>query len=87
MTRNSRNRLRWFCLLAGVGTTFQFGACGTAANYVRNLNPCIIILACDPAAFNFLTSGYQGPGVNPDIDPACTFPPFCANDPFVATPQ
>ena len=86
MTRNLRNRWRLAVLLVATGTTFQFGACATAAQYVRNINPCQIVLACDPATFNFLTSGYQGPGVDPDIDPACTFPPFCANDPFVATP-
>jgi hypothetical protein len=65
----------------------QFGGCGLAdlGQYIANLNPCGTILACDPVYYNFVRSGYSGPGANPDIDPACTYPPYCANDPFVAT--
>lgn len=66
-------------LLAG-GSLFQLGAC---FNYFRDFNYCGSVLACDPVEFRFLTSGYQGPGVDLEVDPACTFPPFCANDPFV----
>lgn len=72
---------RTFPIALLVGTTFQ-GGCGVL-RYVNQFNPCGTILNCDPVAYRFITSGYEGPGVNPEIDPACTFPPFCANDPFV----
>ncbi len=70
-----------------VGTCFQLGGCGLAdlGQYIANLNPCGTILACDPVYYTFVRSGYSGPGANPDIDPACTYPPYCANDPFVTT--
>ena len=67
------------------GAVFQVGGCGNVFGFLRNYNPCGVVLQCDPVTFRFLTSGYEGPGVDPEIDPACTFPPFCANDPFVAT--
>jgi hypothetical protein len=86
MNRNSRNRWRILTAITLAGTIFQFGPCVNAVQFLRGVNPCGTILACDPTTFNFLTSGYSGPGVDPDIDPACTFPPFCDNDPFVFTP-
>ncbi len=87
------NRFRRFGLMTaflGGGVLFQLGGCGGVGgliNFAQNLNPCGSILACDPVQFRFLTSGYEGPGVDPDIDPACTFPPFCAGDPFVMQQQ
>lgn len=71
--------------LVASGTVFQTAACAPRAlvNFGRNFNPCGTVLNCDPVLFRFISSGYQGPGVDPDVDPACTFPPFCANDPFV----
>lgn len=73
--------------LALTGAVFQIAGCslGGAQNFLSQLNPCGTILVCDPVEFRFLTSGYRGPGANPDIDPACTFPPFCAGDPFVSS--
>jgi len=56
---------------------------GDVGAFIRDFNPCGTILNCDPVAYRFLTSGYEGPGVDPDIDPACTYPPYCAGDPFV----
>lgn len=67
------------------GLCFQAGGCGvgTAARFLSNLNPCGTILNCDPVLYQFISSGYRGPGADPAIDPACTFPPFCDEDPFV----
>lgn len=48
-----------------------------AVGYVRDFNPCGTILACDPAEYRFLTSGYEGPGADPDVDMTCTYPPYC----------
>ncbi len=65
---------------------FQFVGCEPqgVVNYFQNrFNPCGLVLQCDPAEWRFLTSGYEGPGVDPEVDPACVFPPFCAGDPFV----
>lgn len=61
------------------GTCFQFGGCnlGAIGSAVANINPCGTILNCDPALYEFTNSGYQGPGVDPALDPFCTFPPFC----------
>jgi hypothetical protein len=50
---------------------------GTAAGAISSINPCGTILNCDPAEYLFLTSGYEGPGVDPGIDPFCVYPPFC----------
>ena len=65
------------------GTCFGFVGCGDVGRFVANINPCGTILNCDPVQYRFVTSGYDGPGADPDIDPACTYPPFCPEDPFV----
>jgi len=95
MTRGEENRegmmrmrktrtITWLAVLGASGICFQAVGClGGAAQFLRNANPCGTVLDCDPLAYRFLTSGYEGPGVNPVIDPACTFPPFCAGDPFI----
>lgn len=74
-------------LVAALGTCFQCGGCSLCGigQYIANFNPCGTILDCDPVTYEFIRSGYQGPGANPDIDPACTYPPYCANDPFVSS--
>lgn len=66
------------CLLSGCDL-------GSIGQYIANINPCGTILNCDPVTYTFIRSGYDGPGADPDVDPACTYPPFCANDPFVST--
>lgn len=85
--RTNRTRLLGLALSAGlVGGAFQLGGCSfrDVNHFVGNINPCGTIIACDPTSYTFLTSGYQGPGVAPDIDPACTYPPYCDpnSDPF-----
>lgn len=69
--------------IASLGAVYQIPGCNGTVNFLRNLNPCGSVLACDPVNYRFLTSGYEGPGIDVNIDPACTFPPFCGNDPFV----
>ena len=62
------------------GTCFQFGGCnifGLASAAISSINPCGTIVACDARQYEFLTSGIDGPGVRPDIDPFCTYAPFC----------
>ena len=63
------------------GTCLQVGTC---VRFVGGLNPCLTLLNCDPRQYDFVNSGIDGPGVRPDIDPFCTFPPFCtfAQDPI-----
>ena len=84
--RSMRNRVvRKLLLVMAGGIVFQFGGCFQPSgifNFLGNFNPCGSVLLCDPLEYRFLTSGYQGPGVDPEIDPACTFPPFCVGDPF-----
>jgi len=68
-------------------TCSQFGGCslGGIARYVANFNPCGTILNCDPVEYQFIRSGYSGPGADPDVDLACTYPPFCGtSDPFTS---
>jgi hypothetical protein len=59
-----------------------FAGCGS---FITNFNPCGTILNCDPREYSFIQSGYRGPGVDPAVDPSCTYPPFCPadGDPFV----
>lgn len=87
--RISRPLLRRLAALGILGgTCFQFAGCpADVLSYVRNFNPCGTILNCNPGTYAFISSGYKGPGANPKIDPACTFPPFCnvmtpGSDPF-----
>ncbi len=84
--RNRRFRvLRVASLVAIAGTCFQAGGClGDVGSFVNNFNPCGTLLYCDPVQYRFVSSGYQGPGVDPDVDPSCTYPPFCDSDPFVS---
>lgn len=80
MRRNMALRLAKAAALLGAGgAILQLGSCGPAGvtNFLGNFNPCGSVLNCDPLAYNFLTSGYRGPGANPDIDPFCSYPPFC----------
>jgi len=77
--------VRWVVVLAAAGTMFQLGSCipdGTL-QYLKNFNYGGTVLNMDSVTYSFLTSGYTGPGVDPDIDPACTYPPYCEDDPFV----
>ena len=74
-------------LLASGGVCFQLGSCEPMAvisTGISSINPCGTILNCDPAVYEFATSGIDGPGVRPDIDPFCTYAPFCSaqNDPI-----
>jgi len=84
----NRHRFIHFAVIATLGGGYLLqvvGCVGSAARYLASFNPCGTILACDPVEYRFQTSGYQGPGVDPVIDPACTYPPFCDGDPFVGT--
>ena len=59
---------------------FQSGCAGAALRQLNQLNPCGLVLFCDPVAFEFARSNTT-PGINDD--PFCTFPPYCgANDPL-----
>ncbi len=87
MNRFRRLMLRYAAPLAVGGSSFVWiNGCSPQGltNLLSGFNPCTTILACDPTVFEFLTSGYEGPGVNVDIDPFCTYPPFCdaADDPI-----
>lgn len=67
---------------AGAGVAFQFTCNPVPAtlNLLEGFNPCLTILACDPALYQFATSGLEGPGADPDKSPFCTFPPYCDPD-------
>lgn len=86
-TRNSFVAL--MMTIAAGGTCLALGGCdvfGLAQSAVSSFNPCGTILACNGREYQFWTSGIDGPGVRPDIDPYCTFAPFCSaatgNDPI-----
>jgi hypothetical protein len=66
--------------LAVGGSCFQLGGCdalGVAVGAISNINPCGTLLNCDPAQYAFIQSGIDGPGVVPEWDPFCVYPPFC----------
>ena len=80
MYRFRRSLVALATTLAVGGACLQVAGCdavGLAAGAITNLNPCGTILACDPQEYLFVTSGIDGPGVRPDIDPFCVYPPFC----------
>lgn len=83
-----RKSLATFATTVAIGgTCFQIGGCdllGAAASAISSINPCGTLLVCDPAYYEFVNSGIDGPGVRPEIDPFCTYPPFCssAQDPI-----
>jgi hypothetical protein len=81
------NNLVFTALALAAGTCFQFSGCGLGdlGSLIANFNPCGTILNCDPELYAFIRADYNGPGVDPDIDPSCTYPPYCpsSNDPFV----
>lgn len=84
---NVRAKIVSFSALISLATMFQLGGCAVTdlvGSALNNLNPCGTIAVCDPRAYQFARSGIDGPGANPDIDPFCTFPPFCtqAQDPI-----
>lgn len=78
MPRKRRGLRRAFAALLLGGISFQFGCnpLGAITNSIRDFNPCLTILACDPQVYSFATSGIDGAGVT-DADPFCTYPPFC----------
>jgi hypothetical protein len=83
MYRIPRSLAAFVTTLAIGGTCLQVGSCdalGLAASAISGINPCGTILACDPQEYAFITSGIDGPGVRPDIDPFCVYPPFCTAD-------
>ena len=87
MITNRMRMIRFAAAVAMGASLFQVAGCNPVSSLTGFLtdtfNPCGSILNCDPAAYRFLASGYEGPGFDPSVDPACTFPPYCAPDPFV----
>ncbi len=81
MRKRPMKWLRLASLLLVSTGAMQLATCGL----IKNFNPCGTILNCDPVTFNFIRSGYRGPGANPNIDLACTYPPYCQGDPFVSS--
>lgn len=80
MHRFRRTYLTLVTTLAVGGSCLQLAGCdalGTAISAISGINPCGTILTCDPAEYEFLTSGIDGPGVRPELDPFCVYPPFC----------
>jgi hypothetical protein len=83
MNRLCRRLFAFSSLILLTGTLL--GGCGDVGALIANFNPCGTILNCDPREYTFIRSGYRGPGVDPNVDPSCTYPPFCPadSDPFV----
>ncbi len=72
-------RLRLATMIAVSGMCFQLGSCslGDVFSYITNINPCGTIMTCDPGLYDLAVGGYEGPGADPDLDPFCTWPPYC----------
>lgn len=60
-------------------TALQINGCGLG-RLIAGVNPCGTLLECDPRVYAFVQSGIDGPGVEVDDDPFCTFAPFCTED-------
>jgi hypothetical protein len=74
-------------MVSASAVTFQLGGCGSALQYIGSYNPCLTIVACNPAAYEFARSGLDGFTFDPAIDPFCALPPFCSptQDPIFGT--
>lgn len=81
MQRSRRSLLITIAAVVSGGISMQLSC---ATSLFNGFNPCLTVLLCDPRAYQFVTSGIDGPGVVPEEDPFCTFPPFCtaAQDPI-----
>lgn len=80
MRRIRKALLMYATTLAAGGVCFQVGGCnvlGAAGSALSSLNPCGTMLDCDPRAWEYVTSDISGPGIQPSIDPFCTYPPYC----------
>jgi hypothetical protein len=86
-TRSRTLGIVWLPAALTGATLLQLGGCSLSetTKWIANYNPCGTILICDPVTYEFIRSGYEGPGADPDVDPACTYPPYCDNDPFVSS--
>lgn len=84
-SRRSR-RLALAAYTALTATVLQFGSCGITdvGRFFARFNPCGSILTCDPATYEFVRSGYEGPGVDTSVNVFCTFPPYCDDTPIYA---
>lgn len=84
-----RNKAKWVVILGMVATgSIELATCSPSSilSTVGGINPCGTVLTCDPATYNFIRAGYNGPGVNPNVDVFCTYPPFCGtSDPIFGT--
>ncbi len=78
-----RNARRLIAALSIGGVCLQIDTCGTAG-FLANFNPCGSVLNCDARLFSFVSSDAGQPGGNYNVDPFCSFPPFCtlAQDPI-----
>lgn len=72
--------------IATGGLAFQL-SCSGITNLLGQVNPCGTILACDPALYRLIAADIDTPGVRPEIDIFCTYPPFCENDPILGVGQ
>jgi hypothetical protein len=83
MQRMQQRLMVLAAIMAVGGTCLQVGGCNTyelLSSAVSSINPCGTILACDPREYAFIKSGIDGHGTDPELDPYCTFPPFCTAD-------
>lgn len=78
-----RRHYRTLVALLGIGamgSVFEIAGCSPVAgllNAISGTNPCGTVLFCDPSEYQFITSGINGPGTNPNVDIFCTYAPFC----------
>jgi hypothetical protein len=80
-------KLMTFAAMTSGSAVLRFLGCSpvpAVINAVTSVNPCGPIFQCDPAEYAFIKSGIEGPGVRPEYDIFCTYPPFCdaAADPI-----
>ena len=81
--RSQRIRLiQLATLVATASICFGTGGCSGVGGYLSSFNPCGTILNCDATTYEWIAAGYEGPGVDVDVDPFCTYPPYCENDPI-----
>jgi hypothetical protein len=71
-------RLIQISLATMTGLTLSLSCSGAAEKVTHTINPCGVVLNCNPEEYDLLTTDFP----NWNIDPTCTVPGQCSGNPW-----